>query len=757
MSKRFPRMGWIIMVALLSLSLAILPACGGGGGGGGDTLLMRVASTDILVDPWNPVAGSNWIYDRLPQNGAQDMSVVPHPTNGLYIPWRLQKAEVVVTAGYPVGVTSPNDSWLTLTFNSTPAELAVDPTAYADWDASTKQWIAAGAGKYATTKMVAYFPTSIWDNTYHDGSKMSPADFMISAILAFDRAKPASAIYDQYYVAAFTAFMSHFKGVKFEFNTGGYGAIITTWDDTWYLDAEWIVGLNGNGYCWYPITPYGQMCFDNLALGILAEANSQLAFNNAKAVNITAPWMSFIGGPSLNILESYLNNVTNNASPIYQYIPYAPTMGTYITGAQALERYQKMKTWYNSHHHFWVGTGPYYVNTVNHPGKIVDLKKNTAYSLPGDKFFSVMNPVPTGPYPNVTGGWCDEIVMYKEAVGAAAITQLANNDMDVYAFSLADPALLATVEANANLQHYHSGGSFNDFTCNPAGNDSYPYFSNGLFNPLALKAIREALNKAVDRDYISSNIMGGLAVPRYTAVGTFTGDAVTFAAELANITSVYAYNFAVANTTIYNAMIAQPLITWTGGKYYYNGTLVNVRVLIRTEDERLQMGDYLADQVEDLGFDVTRQYGSSSVLSPIWRGSDPDLGTWNLYTGGWGSTGVSRDEGSNFGAFYTPLWAAMGILWAHYTPTPEFQAVCDALWYNSFTTIPERTALFQDGFAWSMQDSVRLFVVDRTAFTPLRKNAAVANDLAGGVYGCYLWATTIHFRDAGNVPIAPAS
>jgi len=62
MSKRFPRMGWIIMVALLSLSLAILPACGGGGGGGGipyKNAGIFVQQTIGGVDSLDPA----WAYD----------------------------------------------------------------------------------------------------------------------------------------------------------------------------------------------------------------------------------------------------------------------------------------------------------------------------------------------------------------------------------------------------------------------------------------------------------------------------------------------------------------------------------------------------------------------------------------------------------------------------------------------------------------------------------------------------------------------
>ena len=126
------------------------------------------------------------------------------------------------------------------------------------------------------------------------------------------------------------------------------------------------------------------------------------------------------------------------------------------------------------------------------------------------------------------------------------------------------------------------------------------------------------------------------------------------------------------------------------------GEAVTVNLLIRTEDERQQLGDYLGDQLEGLGFNVTRQYLTSSELPPIWI-SDPADGTWNAYTGGWRSTSVSRDEGSNFGFFYTPLGGALPFPcpcpcwpWEAYTPTPEFLDVAAKLWHNNFTTIDQQ-------------------------------------------------------------------
>ena len=754
MSRKFLRHGWGLVGILLLVAFLVFPAC---------TvtpppetnLLMRIASTDVLVDPWNPVAGSNWVYDRFAQDATQDMAVVPDPNTGLYVPWRITKADVVVEAGLPVGVTAPNNQWLNLSF-TTSGPVPVPADAWADWNAVSQEWIPAGSGVTAKTKMVAYYPKTIFDSLYHDGSKLSPADFILWAILNFDRAKPDSDIYDEGYVAAFDAFMDHFKGVTFDFDNPDYGLVVTTYDDLWYLDAELIVGLNGAGFCWYPLTPYGELNFESVSLGIQAEADGQLAFGDTKATANNVEWMSFISGPSLNILATHLTQIVNSLNG---YIPYSPTLGDYITGEQALERYTNLQTFYNTYHHFWVGTGPYYVNSINTSGKVVDLKKFTGYNLPGDQFFSYMNPVPTGPVPSVTGGWLDEIVLSKEAVGSAAITRLVNNDLDVYAYSLADADLLAIVDNDPNLSFYACAGSFDEFSFNPAATATDPFFSDGRMNPFAIPAIREALNKAIDRDYLAQDIMGGLGLPRYTTIGSASVDATKYASEIAAMATKYAYNFDAADTAIEAAMLAVTGVTrGTDGNYMYNGSPVEARVLIRSDGhERKDFGDYLVTVLQDLGFASVAQYGGSTELSPIWRGSDPADGLWGVYTGGWIQTSMSLDEGSNFGAFYTPLWAAMGPLWQAYTPTPEFLDVSTKLWNNDFTTSAQRDQLFAQAIPLSMEDSVRIWLVDLLAFNPVRANVAVASDKAGGINGAYMWAPTIHFKNASGVPIKPGT
>jgi hypothetical protein len=69
----------------------------------------------------------------------------------------------------------------------------------------------------------------------------------------------------------------------------------------------------------------------------------------------------------------------------------------------------------------------------------------------------------------------------------------------------------------------------------------------------------------------------------------------------------------------------------------------------------------------------------------------------------------------------------------------------------------QRDTLFGQAFNMSMEDNVRMFLVDRKSYAPLRTNVGVGEDYAGGIYASWLWAVTIHFKTTGDVPIAPST
>jgi len=336
-----------------------------------------------------------------------------------------------------------------------------------------------------------------------------------------------------------------------------------------------------------------------------------------------------------------------------------------------------------------------------------------------------------------TGTWVDTVVMVEEPSSDAAVTRLEAGDIDVFAYNIAEPDIAQRVFDSTSLKYETAYGNYNEITFNPSG----PTFNDGRLNPFSNPKIREAMNWLIDRDYIAQEISGGLARPRYVAVNFASKDSALLADVISAVELKYAHNQEKAVEVISAEMEAMGA-TMTDGKWTYNGEPVVLIALIRVEDERLEIGDYLSNVLEDIGFTVTRDYKTSAEASPCWMRGDPTEGCFNFYTGGWVSTAISLDEGSNFGYFYTPLGLPFP-LWQAYTPSDEFFAVSDKLWNNDFATMDERRELMAQALDLSMLDSVRVWLKDDVGVAPHAGNISLASDLSGSIYGSWLWAQTI--------------
>ena len=316
---------------------------------------LRLAQPGILVEPWNPIAGSNWIYDSMPQRATSDFGVISDPYTGLTWPQRIEKADVVVQEGLPVSKTL---DWINLT---TAASIEVPGDAWVDWDAVNQKWITASE-KFTQTatalsKVTVTYPADFFSTvTFHDGSPISVGDFVMGMIMAYDVGKPDSPNYDEALAPAVDAFLSHFKGIKIESTDP---LVITSYDDQYFLDAEymarsWYPG-SSQGYGW------GAPPWQTVALGNLADASTdpatELAWSTDKAGAKKVEWLSFIAGPSIDILKAWLTKAAEE-----NYIPFAATMGQFVTADEATMRWQHLQDWVKVQGHFWIGTGPYYLN-----------------------------------------------------------------------------------------------------------------------------------------------------------------------------------------------------------------------------------------------------------------------------------------------------------------------------------------------------------------------------------------------------------
>ncbi len=353
-----------------------------------------------------------------------------------------------------------------------------------------------------------------------------------------------------------------------------------------------------------------------------------------------------------------------------------------------------------------------------------------------------------------TGAWLDEIIFSEEPGAEAAITRMQAGEIDVYAYTLTSPELYQRILADPNLEYELSFGSYGELTFNPVG----PIFpETGKLNPFSVAKVREAINWLIDRDYIAQEIFGGMAIPKYLPITGAFPDYARLIDTARALEAKYAHDPRKAESVITEQMRALGAVK-RAGVWHYNGEPVEIILLIRTEDERLQVGDYLADLLEGIGFKTRRDYRTAAEAGPIWLGSDPGLGQYHIYTGGWITTVVARDQATNPNFFYTPRGLARP-LWMAYDPSPEFDELSDRLARRDFATMEERKELFARTLELAMEDSVRVWTVDQTSVSPRLANVAVAADLAGAIAGSWMWAYTLRWVDevGGSMNVAMPS
>jgi peptide/nickel transport system substrate-binding protein len=333
--------------------------------------VVKWGEPDLFGEPWNPVGGSNWSFDHAAYDRASSGAFLSDPFTGLVWPLMAEKADITVQANLPV---SKSLDWVTLNKADT---IKVPEDAWIDWDVANQKWITVGEkypeGLTAKVKSVVTYRSDLFDVLkWHDGSPFSVADIVSGQILGFEQGKPESSIYDESYVPVFEAFVARFKGWKI----ASTDPLIVEWyDDQYQQDAELCAFPAWPGNTGFQVTwNQGEMGWHVMALGDAAEAAGELAWFGDKADAAGIERTSLVGGPSLEILAKHLDEA--RAASL---IPFEPTLGQYITKDEAKARWDNLKAWYDAHGHFFVGTGPYYLDKVFLTEKTLTLKSNPNY------------------------------------------------------------------------------------------------------------------------------------------------------------------------------------------------------------------------------------------------------------------------------------------------------------------------------------------------------------------------------------------
>jgi peptide/nickel transport system substrate-binding protein len=173
----------------------------------------------------------------------------------------------------------------------------------------------------------------------------------MAMIMAFDQAKPESAVYDEATVPVFESFIAAFRGWRI---VSEDPFVLEYYTDAYDLDAE--NNITNFRAAHFSAYQNGDAPWDALALGLRVEANEGAAFSSAKADALQVEQMSYISGPTLELLKAELD-----AAQAENYIPYEPTLGQFITADEATERYTNLQEWFRRRGHFFVATGPFYL------------------------------------------------------------------------------------------------------------------------------------------------------------------------------------------------------------------------------------------------------------------------------------------------------------------------------------------------------------------------------------------------------------
>lgn len=336
--------------------------------------VLQWGTPDLFVEPANPIGGSNWTYDNQWQLLTRDSAILLNPHTGIPLPQRLASADVFMTEGYPVGTTY---DWVNLEFVG---ENVVPEDAWINWNPETETFVTVGEqhpeGLTALVKTVVHYPAELYDRTWHDGSPMTAADFVMPAIMTFATGTEGSPIYDEAAAGTLQAFLGGFRGWRI---TSTEPLTVEYYTDVWFQDAELMAGA-GAATLW-PEYGYGNAGWHAIAISNAAEAAGELAYSADKAVAAEVEQTNYIGGPSLEVLAAQAQAMADAGT-----IPFEPTLGMYITADEATARYNNLLGFYGDHGHFWAGVGPYILDQAFLVEKTAVLVHNPDYTDLADKW-----------------------------------------------------------------------------------------------------------------------------------------------------------------------------------------------------------------------------------------------------------------------------------------------------------------------------------------------------------------------------------
>ncbi|MBS7642219.1 MAG: ABC transporter substrate-binding protein [Candidatus Bathyarchaeia archaeon] len=333
--------------------------------------------------------------------------------------------------------------------------------------------------------------------------------------------------------------------------------------------------------------------------------------------------------------------------------------------------------------------------------------------------------VPYGPFP-------DRIIIFRHTDESTVVPMMEKGEMDAWLYYLRLPENIKKAEESPYVKIVGTYGGGIQLLVNPLE-------TTEGFNPFSIREVREALNWLIDRSYIVSEIYHGRGVPRWTMFRAVSPDYSRIVDFAKILESRYSYDFEKAKVQIFEAL-SKAGAEYREGKWYYEGKPITINFLIRPEDERKDLGDYVASQLEKLGLTVNRLYKPSRDAFLLWGAFAPTKrGDWHIYTAGWAFTAITAYDDSDPWFWYSPDNAP---LFEEYSGPPLLREAINKLNNAEYKSMEERLELIKRICELALEDGVHVWVLDQLQIYPLNARlGSFVTDLYGGTQSFWFLRT----------------
>jgi peptide/nickel transport system substrate-binding protein len=332
------------------------------------------------------------------------------------------------------------------------------------------------------------------------------------------------------------------------------------------------------------------------------------------------------------------------------------------------------------------------------------------------------------------GAFIDRVNFIRYLDQNLALQDLRSHKIDTYFFSI-PLEVVSDVQNDPTVKLYETTGGFMDLLLNPA-----PARSNtGDFNPFSIRQIRFAMNYLVDRDFVVNEILKGHGSSRIDPFGVYSPEYLNV------IDTVQSFGFRhspeLAQQMIGEALTRAGATKDNGNsKWMYNGKPVTIKILIRQDiSYSKSVGEAVASALENLGFNVVRDYGDLNKANTMVYGSDPQDLKWNIYPELWQSSGFAKYSPGTTAQMYAPWSAQMPgnqnpSFWNYKNATLD--AITQRISFGNFSSQNERNNLLRSAIRDGIQESVRIFVASTLdQYAASRQVVGLINDFGAGIPG----------------------